>query len=871
MHSRVRFRLADAIRRELDEFADRWVTFVRANELIPETDESEDEKVNRSRLGFEIFANLLEGADLTAMENVLRRLFHDWITSALSYADLIALQEAFPQFILPHLEIEPDSTESDEFLFAISEFFTSEYRAQALAIYLEVFEEIINRESTHTAYILSHFDSILDLTAHLNRADSRDEILDGLPDVMSGLFENIVAITIWNESEDGLGIRSIEVMGEDIPTAVLDNIVPARLTEVFNLGEVRWIPEAELTPDFKSLLGIEIKGTLTGCAVPVRPAEAEGIMILMVVSSESPGTLELSLSRVAAAECGLALDRVAGRDKLANVNRYIRDILSLSRDTSYGTALRDTAETVLDYLVDLTGARSAVLLLNSSGSINPSITAWREMSKDAIKEWQSLKKLPSLIRVPIKGNKTALLDSEKLAQVLAGRSGPPGMEPSEREALGIMPLETMSGPQGVCLFICPDIFLCNRESEDILAVFARTAADALATSRDFERSLRLESIAEAEQIRARILQLNMTPRYVRSGDIVFWGHLQPAGELAGDVLVVRKHDNRSLNVWASDIAGRGASVAWSMMFIRQLLTEIPPDSRETASTLSDINSRLHEIESQTTPGIFATLLGLHLDQVEKTGRFSRAGAPGIFHIAADGTVMKINPDGIPVGIFPDAGVIEQEFKFDAGDRIVWASDGLLGIRNETGRVWGEEGLMSCLKSAYDFPARALYEHILADLGEFGADDLARDDWTLIVIGFDPVPDYTESLPGAEKDALISNALAWLREREISTRDFSAIRPLIDEAVKNAFEHGNNCDLAAKIEVKINVTRLHAHVRVRDEGGNLNERVADTQLKPGTILEDKGRGFLLMRHQSDHLWVDEDRGELNAVRILGEDK
>jgi len=869
MHSQVRFRLAEALRQELDEFAERWVQFIRVNELVPLTDESDDEKVNRARLGFEVLANLLEGADLASMENVLRRIFHDWINSAVKFSDLLNLEDAFPSFILPQLDIEPDSKESDEFLYAINDFFNSDYRSQVLTIYLQVYEDIINKESSHTAYILAHFDSILELSAQLNRAETRQEILDGLPGVMIGLFESVIAVTIWDESADGLKIRSIHVMGEDVPSIVLENIVPARLTEVYNVGEARWIPETDLTGDIKSLLGIELRSTLTGCAIPIRPVGSEGVLVLMLVSSEEPGTLELSLSRVAAAECGLALDRVKGSDRLSNVNRYIKDILSLSRDTSWGTGVRDTAEMVLDYLVDLTGARTAVLLLNQPGASKPTITAWRDFPKSAVKAWEGMSKLPSLIKIPIKSNKSVLLDREKLEKVLAGKDAPPGLALSDGEALGILPLETMTGSQGVCLFVCPDKFTNDGESENILAVFARTAAAALATSRDYEKSLKLESLAEAEQNRARILQLNMTTRYHRSGDMTYWGHLQPAGELAGDVLVVRGCENNSINIWAADIAGRGASVAWSMMFIRQLLTELPPGTSETQSALADINTKLHDIESKTTPGIFATLIGIYLDQKTNTGRFSRAGAPGLVLLPRDGRLEKIDPDGMPVGLFPDSGVTEGEFKFEPGDKIVWASDGLLGIRNDDGKVWGEDGLISCILDVAALPARAMYEHILAQLGEFGADDLPRDDWTLLVVGHDPIPDYTESLPGSEKDTLVTNALKWLRDRKIRVADLVAMRLILGEAIRNAFEHGNNYVESAKIEIKLNVSEIHIHVRVRDEGGNLNEKVTVPHVKPSDILEDKGRGFLLIRYQSDHLWVDEDRGELNAVRILEE--
>ncbi len=870
MRSQVRLKLAETLRAGLDEFAERWVKFIRANDLAPETNEPEDEAINRARLGFEVLANLLEGGEYAKFENVIRRLLHDWVNSAASYADLLAIEDSFPVFIMPHLEIDSESDEGDEFLFAINEFFQSDLRAEVLSLYLQVYEEIISLESRHTAYILGHFDAILSLTAHLNGAGTREDILIGLAPVLRGLFENVHAVAIWTESSEGLAIKSVEVMGDEIPTAVLEKTAPERLEEIFNIGESRWISEDELEPGFKTILGVEIQSALYGCVIPIRPREADGLLVMLLVGIENPGSLELSLSRVASAECALAFDRVNSQERIRNINRRINDILSLSRETSWGSCYRETGELVLDYLLDLTGGGRAILLAapaSGTGGSNPVPLAWRDLPEDDIDKYRRASKLPPIVSIAVKSGKTVLVDSFKLAEILSGKEPPCGFEPSENQAMGILPLEMSETDRGICLFLCPKAFASAPESQDILAVFAKTAADSLAAAREYERSLRIESITEADANRARVLQQKLTPRYRRSGNLVYWAHLQPAGELAGDVLVVKSPEEGHLNVWAADVAGRGASVAWSMIFIRQLLAELPPDIPSPVKALSEINESLHEIETVTSPGIFATLIGLVLDESSGTGRFSRAGAPRLYKISVTGDIETIDPDGLPLGLFADAQLEEIEFTFKPGDKLVWASDGLLGIRDESGQVWGESGLIDCIKKVHFIPARALFEHILATLGEFAADDMARDDWSLVVIGHDPEHGWAKSMPGRDRDQLLKDALSWLKTENLKPGDFIAIRMLLDEAIKNAHEHGNYLDDDALIEIKIICSQKHIHIRVRDEGGKLNERVTSPDLRPERILEDKGRGFLLMRHQSDHLWVDEARGELNAVRFL----
>ncbi len=875
MGSRVRLKLAETLRAGLEEFSERWVRFLKANELAPETDESDDEASNRARLGFEVIANLLEGSEFSGYENVVRRLLHDWINRAATYADLLTVEEAFTAFLMPHLPVDPDSDEADEIRSTIDEFLHSDFRADILALYLDVYEEIIGAESSHTAYILGHFDAILSLTAHLNGAETSDEIIDGLAPAMEGLFDNVLASMIWTESPDGLKLRSVSVLDEEVPTAVIDVDLPEKLNEVFNTGEARWITENELPKSYKALIGVEIQSGFSGCTVPIRPREADGLLVLLIIGSEHPGTLELSLSRVASAECALALDRVKGREQLGSLNRRIRDVLSLSRETSWGSGYRETGEMVVEYLLDLTGGTRALLLATPTSSVGSRSTtplSWRDVNEEDLNTYKHATKMHPIVAIPVRSSKSLLLTPDRLDEVLAGRRPPPGFVPSSDQALGILPFESNGRFQGVCLFLCPVAFATEPESADILAIFSRTAADSMATAREFERTTKMASIVEQDAERARILQQRLTARYMRTGKVVYWAHLHPAGELAGDVLTVRTTGDGRLSAWAADVAGRGTSAGWSMMFIRQLISEVPSETTHPSHALESINRVLHDVESQTSPGIFATLIGLNIDEKSRTGRFARAGTPGLHKVTPDGGIEKIDPEGLPLGLFEDAQLADAEFSFEPGDKVVWVSDGLLGIRDDKGSTWKESGLNDCIRTATFLPARALFEHILEAVGDYSTDDMARDDWSLVVIGFDPEPDWVESMPGGDRSDLLMKALDWLEERKAcGNLDLTAIRMVIGEALTNAHEHGNRYNNDAKIEVKIHCSPRHVHLKVRDEGGKLNERVTNPHLRPGKILEDKGRGFLLMRHQSDFLWVEEDRGELNAVRLLGEDK
>jgi serine phosphatase RsbU (regulator of sigma subunit)/anti-sigma regulatory factor (Ser/Thr protein kinase) len=476
--------------------------------------------------------------------------------------------------------------------------------------------------------------------------------------------------------------------------------------------------------------------------------------------------------------------------------------------------------------------------------------------------------LPALISLAVKGKKVILLPRARLEQILAGRRPPEGFAPAQHEALGILPLERKGSLLGVCIFLCSASFSDEPESQDVLAVFAGIAADNLATAREFERSLASAKIAESDAKRAKFLQEQLTPKFRRSGEIVFWASLQAAGELAGDVTIVHVLSEGHLNAWTADVAGRGSPAAWSMMFIRQLLAEMPVESSGPGEALRHINSKLHEIETEhDTSGLFITCMGINIDSSSRKALFARAGAPILYRINSDGIPAALDPEGIPLGIFPDARLEEIEIPFGPGEKLVWASDGFYTARNDPGECFGVERMLDCLLDAGFLPARALYEKILASLGDFGVEDKAVDDRSLLVIGYCGKPDWSAKSTGGQRDRLLDEALEFVSGYRVSDRDFRAVRILLDEAIKNANEHGNKGNPQGRIEVRITCDPRFVHLAVRDEGGRLNERVTSPMLRTETILEDKGRGFLLMRHQADHLWVEDDRGELNAVRLL----
>jgi sigma-B regulation protein RsbU (phosphoserine phosphatase) len=71
-------------------------------------------------------------------------------------------------------------------------------------------------------------------------------------------------------------------------------------------------------------------------------------------------------------------------------------------------------------------------------------------------------------------------------------------------------------------------------------------------------------------------------------------------------------------------------------------------------------------------------------------------------------------------------------RFDAGSVLVAYSDGLTEACDTTGSDWGEERLISAMRSKRTHSAAVLADHLLAEVIRFMADGPQQDDMTLLV-------------------------------------------------------------------------------------------------------------------------------------------
>jgi sigma-B regulation protein RsbU (phosphoserine phosphatase) len=84
-------------------------------------------------------------------------------------------------------------------------------------------------------------------------------------------------------------------------------------------------------------------------------------------------------------------------------------------------------------------------------------------------------------------------------------------------------------------------------------------------------------------------------------------------------------------------------------------------------------------------------------------------------------------------VFPDIQYEQAEIPLDAGDRLLFYTDGITEARSPDGEEYGEERLAAVAVAARTSPAATIKDAILQDVNAF-TDSTFEDDATLIVVG-----------------------------------------------------------------------------------------------------------------------------------------
>jgi sigma-B regulation protein RsbU (phosphoserine phosphatase) len=264
-------------------------------------------------------------------------------------------------------------------------------------------------------------------------------------------------------------------------------------------------------------------------------------------------------------------------------------------------------------------------------------------------------------------------------------------------------------------------------------------------SRDMNKYIEDLTHATAEKERlgaelnvARQIQAEMLPRvfppYKNHPELELYASMTPAKEVGGDFYDFYLLDDDHFAMVVGDVSGKGVPAALFMVITKTLLKDTAEHEYNPAKIFEHVNKILCEGNES---GLFVTcwmgILTLSTGELN----FANAGhnAPiiknggEIKYLSTKPNLMLAAMDGIPY--------TNNTLKLTKGDRLFIYSDGITEATNDYNELYGEERLLSVLKSVQNngISSRDLLDIVRNDLNDFVLDAPQFDDITMLAMTY----------------------------------------------------------------------------------------------------------------------------------------
>ena len=270
----------------------------------------------------------------------------------------------------------------------------------------------------------------------------------------------------------------------------------------------------------------------------------------------------------------------------------------------------------------------------------------------------------------------------------------------------------------------------NEDHERTLTTMAAQIAIAIENARLYQAVSRQERQLEKDIAMAREVQLRLLPtappEHTHADMAV---RFLPARTIGGDLYDFLEYEHGQTAIMLGDVSGKAAPAALFAALVSGIMRSAAIQRPKPAQMLGMLNDALQErkLESQ-----YVTMLFAVWNDQNQTLQVSNSGAvQPVF--CRDGQALTIKTEGFPLGMFPDVSYDEIEIVTQAGDILLFISDGILDAENAQGEMYGSERLTKVLGANPDHTAGQIADTILADVTRFQDGKDRFDDETIIVL------------------------------------------------------------------------------------------------------------------------------------------
>ena len=266
-------------------------------------------------------------------------------------------------------------------------------------------------------------------------------------------------------------------------------------------------------------------------------------------------------------------------------------------------------------------------------------------------------------------------------------------------------------------------------------------------TREVEAARERERIMQ-DMLRAREMQMSMLPMQdlrveIANGlSLVASGKCNPAEMVGGDYHDYFQLPDDQVGLVIGDVTGHGFHTGLMVAMASSCLhTQIRADYSLTSvmSAMSDMvyGAVQSDLYSDLVSPLYMTFCYIIVDLRNQTVSFSNAGHNYPYHYRASTKQLNsLESNACTLGILEYQDYEVNQLKWEAGDILVFYSDGIVEAQNKEQEDFGEERLKQLVMENSDLPPTQMREAILQEVYDFGQDVTQADDITLMIVRMD---------------------------------------------------------------------------------------------------------------------------------------
>jgi sigma-B regulation protein RsbU (phosphoserine phosphatase) len=207
----------------------------------------------------------------------------------------------------------------------------------------------------------------------------------------------------------------------------------------------------------------------------------------------------------------------------------------------------------------------------------------------------------------------------------------------------------------------------------------------------------------------------------------------PAKEVGGDFYDFLPLQNEKLGVVIGDVAGHGVSAAMVMTAAMSALRFAAEDKTQTDEVLSLANNRLNK---DIQNNMFVALFYGIIDPKKRRIYYTNAGQtmPLFWRRGSvDFLPQAENSDRFPLGIVKSTIYEQLTFDLEAGDILVFYTDGIVDAMNGFYEAYGFDRFSDSIRRHAQLEPTEMVEKLVEDMKLYSGEDNFHDDVTLVII------------------------------------------------------------------------------------------------------------------------------------------